>query len=250
MSLQHHPDRNGGSQHSAAAFLKITQAYNTLTATETGRESCTSIVPAGGAGVEGKDATGALDPHPVPPPMKQGPPAAIAHVLDVPLAAIMTGTSLPLRVERRVWDGGVETPETETVYVSIPRGTDDNEIIIVRGKGHMSPDGQSGDVKVRIRMVEVAPFERHGLNLAYTHTLTLCEALCGFEFELAHPNGATYTIQNEAVVAPDSSKIIPRLGVPRGDITGHLVVQFAVAFPRALTPGQKARVRSIWNERE
>ena len=63
--------------------------------------------------------------------------------------------------------------ETETVYIEIPPGTDDGEIIIIKEKGNII-DGVSGDIRVKIKLNlestkgngnNMFMFYREGLNL-------------------------------------------------------------------------------------
>ena len=53
--------------------------------------------------------------------------------------------------------------ETETLYVTIQPGIDDNEIIILAEKGNILNDKNKGDIKLVIKIINETDFERNGL---------------------------------------------------------------------------------------
>jgi DnaJ family protein A protein 2 len=96
----------------------------------------------------------------------------------------------------------------------------------------MGPDGAMGDVRV---LIQVAPhaLTRNGLDLCFTQTITLKEALCGFSFELAYLQGKTYQIKNAKgnLIHPTYQKIIPGMGMKREGQVGQLIIGFDIHFP-------------------
>jgi hypothetical protein len=50
---------------------------------------------------------------------------------------VLTGATIPLDIERWVIENGIKVHEQEIVYVSVPQGIDDGEIIIERDKGNV-----------------------------------------------------------------------------------------------------------------
>jgi DnaJ-class molecular chaperone len=99
-------------------------------------------------------------------------------------------------------------------------------------KGHMGPDGAMGDVRIILQVASHA-LQRKGLDLCYTHTITLKEALCGFSFELSYLQGKTYKINNAKgnIICPSYQKIIPGMGMKRQGETGQLIISFEIQFP-------------------
>ena len=84
----------------------------------------------------------------------------------------------------------------ETLYVSIPAGIDDNEIIVLKGKGNMIDEANKGDIKVFVKIKNNTEFVRNGLDLTYHKTISLKDALCGFSFDLKYIDGRTFKINN------------------------------------------------------
>ena len=167
----------------------------------------------------------------------QKPPPIIKNV-RIDITQSYQGCSLPLEIERWVIENNVKTVEKEVIYVPIHQGIDDNEIIILRDRGNVANEMLKGDVKIVVQIENNSQFKRNGLDLIYTHKLTLKESLCGFTFEAQHLNGKKMNltnINNRNIIAPNSKKIIPNLGMIRDNQTGNLIIEFEVVFPTSLT---------------
>jgi DnaJ-class molecular chaperone len=107
---------------------------------------------------------------------------------------------------------------------------------MIPNKGNMGPDGLLGDIRISIQINNPTKLERHGLDLYYTHDITLKESLCGFEFDLVYLQGQTLRITNvKNIVTPHYKKIIPQMGMKRDGSVGNLIIQFNVVFPTTLS---------------
>jgi len=175
-------------------------------------------------------------------------PDAITLRLNISLEQAYSGCTLPIVVKRDVMIGDVTIQEDETLYVTIVPGSDDNEIIVLSEKGHVTPQQEKGDIKVMLRVENNTPYRRNGLDLHYTQCLTLKEALCGFSLVIAHINGKMLSLNNKTsitVVKPNFKKIVANLGMKRGDAIGNLIIEFDIQFPDRLDPTQLDALRAI-----
>jgi DnaJ-class molecular chaperone len=170
-------------------------------------------------------------------------PQPIQHNLTISLEQVLVGTTIPIEIERFIIEGQTKSLEKETLYIPIPKGIDDGEIIVLQDKGNIINHGinnmpiMKGDVKIFIKVDNKTEFKRHGLDLIYEKKISLKDSLCGFSFELKHVNGKMYTINNNIgnIIAPNHKKIIPNMGLTRDNHTGSLVIQFEVQFPEKLS---------------
>lgn len=257
LSMLHHPDKNGNSPESIAKFQEISHAYETLSdeSQRTQYDFETTIgmrmnqneinlndIFSGlfqmgfnnSPNVRvfyGKDMHNAFHRSQMPAPI-------IKNVI-IPFEKVLNDIKIPIEVTRIIETDGMQIQEIETIYVDIPRGIDDNEIILIREKGHIL-NGVKGDIKLFVKIENLSKFHRIGLDLIYEQTITLKESLCGFTFKLEHLNGTNYTIVNTAnvghVISPNYKRVIQNLGLSRDNITGNLVIIFNVKFPESLTP--------------
>ncbi|KAG4968646.1 hypothetical protein JHK87_034297 [Glycine soja] len=106
-----------------------------------------------------------------------------------------------------------------------------------------NPDTVTGDIVFVLQQKEHPKFKRKADDLFVEHTLSLTEALCGFQFVLAHLDGRQLLIKSNPgeVVKPDSYKAINDEGMPnyqRHFLKGKLYIHFSVEFPDTLSLDQ------------
>lgn len=166
--------------------------------------------------------------------------APIVKNVHINMEQVMTGANVPVEIERWIVQDGTKIFENETIYVEVPPGIDDNEIILLRDKGNSMSENVKGDIKIFIKVTNNTLYKRQGLDLIFEKKISLKEALCGFSFELRHVNGKTYTINNNkgSIVTPSYFKSIPNMGFKRDGHIGNLVITFIVEFPEKLTNQQ------------
>jgi DnaJ-related protein SCJ1 len=84
-----------------------------------------------------------------------------------------------------------------TVYIE--RGMNDGTKIDFEGESDQSPDLAAGDVVFTLKQAPHAVFTREKLNLHVKHTITLKEALLGFETVMKHLDGSDIPLKRSAV---------------------------------------------------
>ena len=174
------------------------------------------------------------------------PPPPIIKTIVISLEEAYTGLNYPLEIERWVEENGLKTVEKEKLYVPIPKGIDNNEILQLPEKGNIL-NGIKGNIKLPISVKNNTKFDRHGLDLFYKKKLTLKQALIGFSFDLTFLQGKSYTINNSGgrIISPGYKKIVPQMGMKRGDAVGNLIIQFNVVFPTKLSEEQIEKLQEI-----
>ena len=175
-------------------------------------------------------------------------PVIISKTINITLEQAYNGCKLPIEIERNVMVGDVQIAETETLYVDVFPGIDNNESIIIREKGNMTAEQVKGDVKILILLENNTVFRRQGLDLVYDKTITLKESLCGFSFKLKHIHGNELLFNNNAnttVVKPGFKKVIPNMGMNREKNTGSLIINFHVEFPNTISSEQIESLNQI-----
>jgi len=272
LSMEHHPDRKPGDATAGATFARISQAYEVLGDPGLRRKYDEGLVGADGrqqqpshpgipeelfaamfgGGVPGDVFGGDARTFHMPGQFVRGQPAAfhgftqeapvgipdVEERIRIPLEKAYSGCTVPLVVRRWIVQGQSEREEKETLYLTVPRGVDSDEIIRVEGKGNVV-DGRSGDVKVFVDVENRTNLRRDGMDLVYKCSITLKEALAGPSFEVLHLDGRRLRMKGTgAVVSPGSRKVLERLGMVRGGETGNLIVEYDVKFPARLTQEQ------------
>ena len=173
-------------------------------------------------------------------------PTPIIKTIHINMEQVLNGGNIPIEIERWINENNLKIFENETLYVQIPQGIDDNEIIILKNKGNVLTEDCKGDVKLFIKIDNNTEFERQGLDLLINKTITLKEALCGFSFELKYINGKTYTLNNSLgnIIPPNYKKNIQNMGLTREGRIGNLIINFIVEFPEKI---ELSKIESLIN---
>ena len=174
-------------------------------------------------------------------------PTPIIKTVAVPIDKILTGTTMPVEIERWSIIEGAKVFETETIYLTVPKGIDEGEIIILRDKGNVARDDCRGDIKLFIKIENDTEFKRNGLDLVIEKTITVKEALCGFSFDLKYITGKTYTITNNSgnIISHGYRKVIPNMGFTREQHVGNLIIMFDVKFPEKISDEAMEQLKNI-----
>jgi DnaJ-class molecular chaperone len=174
-------------------------------------------------------------------------PTPIIKTVTVTIDNVLTGTTIPMEIERWIIENGIKVFEKETIYVPIAKGVDDNEIIIFRDKGNVINDKCKGDIKLFIKVENNTLFTRSGLDLILEKSISLKDALCGFSFEITYINGKSYTLNNKAgnIITNGFKKFVPDMGLVRDDHKGNMIIVFNVKLPETLTEEQISKLSEI-----
>ena len=174
-------------------------------------------------------------------------PTPIIKTETITLSKAYTGYNMPIEITRWIVEGDVKREETETIYIPIPPGVDNNEIIILREKGNILAENNKGDIKVFIKILNDTEFVRNGLDLIMNKTISLKDALCGFVFDMNFLDGRTFKLNNNVgnIITHNYNKVIQGLGMKRDDHVGNLLLNFTVTFPDQLSAEQIEALRKI-----
>jgi len=153
------------------------------------------------------------------------------------------------QIQRRCADCGghgysAETKkERKVLEVHVDKGMRHNQKIVFRGMADESPNTEAGDIYFVVNEQEHRFFKRKGADLLMNKTVSLNEALCGFEWEVNHLDDRKIIVKSQPgeviqPVAADGTpfvKIIRNEGMPsHGDPfnRGDLYILFRVQFPK------------------
>lgn len=272
LSLQYHPDRNT-TDEAIGKFQKINDAHEILSDKQSRAEydlqlkgignhftndgaefrDLNNIFNAFMSGMNGMPNVGAFQRgvHPgfsgnFAQQLNKPPP--IIRNIELTMEQSYNGGSFPIQINKWTLNNGVETEEIQTLYISLPSGIDEKEMVILRNQGHQISESIKGDVKVNIKIKNDTPFKREGLDLIYNKTITLKEALCGFSFDLKHINKKVFTFNNQVnatIIKPGQTKVIPNMGMIREKHIGNLIVKFELLFPDTITDEDTEKLKEI-----
>ena len=174
-------------------------------------------------------------------------PPSITKTITITMEQVFSGATIPVEIERFIMESSIKIYEKETIYITVPKGIDDGEILEIKDKGNTLDNNNKGDIKIFIKVENNTSYERNGIDLLTNKTISLKEALCGFKFDLKYINGKMYTLNNNSgnIIVPNYKKIIPNMGLTREGHTGNLIITFTVEFPSHLTEEKMAQLREL-----
>lgn len=173
-------------------------------------------------------------------------PQPIQQTVSVTLQEAFTGTNKRIKIRRQVHDNNKSRLEEEAFYIPIPKGADNDEVIVLQQKGHVQ-NNMKGDINIKIHVINNTAFIRKGMDLLYKKTITFKDSLCGFNFMIEHIDNKKYNINNNAgkIIYPGFKKYVPKLGIERNDTFGQLIIEFNVDYPEELTEKQIETFKNI-----
>uniref|UniRef100_A0A7N0ZX81 DnaJ protein ERDJ3B n=1 Tax=Kalanchoe fedtschenkoi TaxID=63787 RepID=A0A7N0ZX81_KALFE len=137
--------------------------------------------------------------------------------------------------------------EGDFITVDIEKGMKDGEEVVFYEEGEPKIDGEAGDLKFRVRTALHDRFKREGNDLHTSVTITLVQALVGFEKTLKHLDEHPVDIGSKGVTKPKEVRKFTGEGMPLHLSTkkGGLYITFEVLFPTSLTEEQKTKMKEI-----
>lgn len=135
----------------------------------------------------------------------------------------------------------------ELLTVEIERGMQNGQAINFYHEGEAVMDGDPGDLKFVIRTEDHERFTREKDHLYMSLTISLVDALVGFEKSIQHLDGHEVKIASKSITKPKQTKRFKGEGMPIHESVskGDLFVTFEVEFPSKLTDEQKVAIKQI-----
>lgn len=115
----------------------------------------------------------------------------------------------------------------------LDRGSFHGHPIVLYSEGNEYADSLPGDLIFVVQEKPHDVYTRKGADLFMKKTITLVEALVGFEFKLKHLDGQTYNIYTGRgeMIADKARKVVRGLGMPflksHSDF-GNLIIDFHI----------------------
>lgn len=264
LSLSFHPDRNGSDIKKSQTFCKMTDAYNILSDPDKRRnydiELSISQVNLNPSIIHNMmlnnqdeynldynnflfnhDKKNLVNVH-------HKIPETIFKDLSITLLQSFEGCKIPVNIKKWRIENNRKIDINETIYIDIPKGIDNGEIIRLDKKGNSSNENNIGDVEIKIEIsIGDSFFSREGLDLIYKKDITLKESFCGFSFDIRFLDGKEIKINNKAgnIIPPYFRKVIKNMGFERDNIKGNLVILFNVIYPKELSVEQIRNLNDI-----
>lgn len=153
------------------------------------------------------------------------------------------GWVVPPRSICRSCGGSCTVKEKKPLVINVQPGEEDGKQFRFAGQADEVPGYETGDVLIVVRCKTHKVFHRRRDNLLMTKTVSLSEALCGFQFSTPFLDGSDIVIRSEpgVIVKPGDVMIIKGKGMPilQSGRCGDLFLTLEVEFPKAMSQMQR-----------
>ena len=122
----------------------------------------------------------------------------------------------------------------EEVEIKIPAGVQDGEVIRMTGRGEAIPQGQPGDLYVKLRVTSHATITRSGSTLQSTLPIKLTDAILGSTYAVETLDGPV-SIKIPSGITHGEQLRISGKGVPTGGGRGDFMVKIRIETPKKLS---------------
>mmetsp|Transcript_16147 Transcript_16147/g.38038 ORF Transcript_16147/g.38038 Transcript_16147/m.38038 type:complete len:365 (-) Transcript_16147:326-1420(-) len=146
--------------------------------------------------------------------------------------------------------GRKTTRGVSELMIDIEKGMPDGHVIVFDSEGDQNPDYNSGNVNFKVKTRPHPRFTRNGNDLHLAVTITLLEALVGFDIDIPHLDGHVVKVHRDQVTRPDEVERIRGEGMPHHNYSsqrGDLVITYSVKMPKSLTEAQKASFKALFS---
>ena len=169
----------------------------------------------------------------------------IIITMEITFEQAYNGSNIPIIIERSIIYNNLLKQEKETLYVEIPKGIDNDEIIIIENKGNIYENFKS-NVKIYTFLLNHKLYSRNGLDIYYNINISFKESLLGFEYNFKYLNNKIYKIVNkEIIIHNNSKKIIENIGFLRNNYNGNLIITFNVNYPEKISKETQEALKKI-----
>ena len=142
--------------------------------------------------------------------------------------------------------------EEHLLEVEIESGMTDGMETKFVAEGEPHVDGEPGDLVLRIRSAPHTKFERKGDDLYTNVTISLTDALSGFELDIEHLDGHKVRVTREKITWPGARIRKKGEGMPNfenNNLFGTMYITFDVDFPKGeLSQDDKDTIAKILNQ--
>ena len=113
---------------------------------------------------------------------------------------------------------------------------------VFQNEGNQEFGKSPGDFIVILQYEPHNIFKLDNKNLLYTHTITLKEALCGYNLEIIHPSGETISVCTTGITTPETIEKIDHKGL---SYQGSMIINYRIKFPDKLSSDQTEILSNI-----
>jgi DnaJ family protein B protein 4 len=182
----------------------------------------------------------------------QGPRTPKSPVLQIQVGITLEeaykGTSKEVSCNRKIYNSKSDILEDKQIKfkIDIPAGAPQKTQQFLRGKGHLYKNHQHGDLVLLIYHLPHSTFKYENNNLILEKTITLAEAILGFNFSFIDLQGKNIIINEKGNIKDEEIKICENLGFVKNNKKEPLIIKYNIKYPKTLEHKEAKYLKKIF----
>ena len=135
----------------------------------------------------------------------------------------------------------------EEIEVRVPAGIENGEVIRMTGRGEAMPQGQPGDLYIKIHVEGHKTIKRDGVTLTTNLPVKLTDAILGSQYQVETLDGVI-EVKIPAGISHGELLRVKEKGVPHDRGRGDFMIRVSVEIPKKLSKKAEKLIAELREE--
>jgi len=158
------------------------------------------------------------------------------------------GTGEIPKIKCKTCKGNRVVRKQEEVTIRVPSGINNAEMIRLSGGGEAVPDGESGDLYIKIHVLSHDSFHREGNNLITNLSIKLTDAILGGKYSIQTLEGDHILVNIPKGISFGEIIRVKGRGVPNSNNRGDLLINILIDIPKKLSKKSNKAIEDLREE--
>jgi len=147
------------------------------------------------------------------------------------------GQGKTIKIKCKKCDGKGSTEQNYPLEVRLEKGIMNGSQLMLPDQGNYKKGFLRGDLILVIKELKHKYFQRNGHDLIHETSISLLEALTGFEFKVPFFNNKMLNIKSKEIIDTQHSTVVENFGMPINNTNryGNLIIKYNIVFPSTLS---------------
>lgn len=168
--------------------------------------------------------------------------------VGITLEEAFNGVSKDISVDRKIFNEASDKVENRPIKfkIQIPSGAPNKTQQVLKGKGHHYKNHVPGDLVILIYHLPHSLFKYNNNNLVMEKTISIAEAILGFNFSFTDLSGKEVIISEDGNIEHEQIKVAENIGYIKNKTRTPLIIQYNVRYPKSLDNKEKNLLKKIF----
>ncbi|MEZ4195534.1 MAG: DnaJ C-terminal domain-containing protein [Candidatus Paceibacterota bacterium] len=135
----------------------------------------------------------------------------------------------------------------EEITIKVPAGIENGEVIRMTGRGEAIPNGQPGDLYIKVHVEADKYIRREGATLITTLPIKLTDAILGSTYKVATMDGSI-DVKIPAGISHGELLRVKDKGVPTDRGRGDFMIKISIEIPKKLSRTAEKLIKELREE--